>query len=349
MNVIEPGEAGAMADAPAPDPPAGSPAAAMLQPGLIWACARAGGGELRLNEDGEPPAGAGFRWLHLNLADQRSHRWIERGGLLPPAARALFLGHELAQRPVVADGAIALVVHDFEREFDRLETGRIGALRVAIAGEVMLTGRYHALRSADLVRQRILGGAPLDRPIAALDLVLSSVIDTIASRVADIASELLAAEDELVAGAEAAETRELVTLRRLCTRLHRITGELLLTMRRLQAEPAAPDELGAVARRCADRLTAIDGDIASAQGQLRLLRDELDLRAAQRTNQNIYMLSILTALMMPATLVTGFFGMNTGGLPLASGGGDTVVATVVAVAASAGTYLALKAMGLTRR
>jgi Mg2+ and Co2+ transporter CorA len=42
------------------------------------------------------------------------------------------------------------------------------------------------------------------------------------------------------------------------------------------------------------------------------LRDELDLQAAQRTNENVYLLSVLTALMMPATLVTGFFGMNTG-------------------------------------
>ena len=337
-----------MADAPAHDPPAGSPAAAILQPGLIWACEHSDG-VLRLIEDAEPRADAGFRWLHLNLADQRSHRWVERAGLLPAAARALFLGHELAQRPVIADGAIALVVHDFEREFDRLDTGRIGALRVAIAGDVMLTGRYHALHSADVVRQRILAGAPLDRPMAALDLVLMSVIDTIASRIADIAGELLAAEDELVAGSEAADTRELVTLRRLCTRLHRVTGELRLTMQRLQAEPTAPDELAALARRCMDRLTAIDSDVAGAQGQLRLLRDELDLRAAQRTNQNIYVLSILTALMMPATLVTGFFGMNTGGLPLASRAGGTEIATTVAIVASAGTYLALKAMGLTRR
>lgn len=337
-----------MADGAAPHPPAGSPGAAILQPGLIWSCEHADG-VLRLSEDGEPPERDGFRWLHLNLADQRSHRWVERSGLLPPAARALFLGHELAQRPVVADGAIALVVHDFEREFDRLETGRIGALRVAIAGEVMLTGRTHALHSADVVRRRIAAGAPIDRPLAALDLVLTSVIDTIASRVADISSELLAAEDELVAGSEAADTRELVTLRRLCTRLHRVTGELRLTMQRLQAEPGVPDELSAMARRYSDRLAAIDADIGGAQGQLRLLRDELDLRAAQRTNQNLYVISILTALMMPATLVTGFFGMNTGGLPLSGGPGGTVVASIVAIVASAGTYLALKAMGLTRR
>ena len=50
------------------------------------------------------------------------------------------------------------------------------------------------------------------------------------------------------------------------------------------------------------------------QGQLRQLRDEIDLQQEQRTNQNLYLLSVITALLLPPTLVTGFLGMNTGGL-----------------------------------
>lgn len=322
-------------------------AATMLQPGVIWACTREDGA-LRLVEGGPPPDSAGFRWIHLNLADQRSHRWLERGGLLPASVRALFLDHAAGERLAAEDGAIALVIQDFERDFDRLDTVRIGALRIAIGADLILTGRYHALHSADVVRRRILAGAPVTSPAAALDLVLASVIDTLASRVADVAAALLAAEDELLAGADAADTREVVGLRRLCTRLHRVAGEMRLSLQRLLAEHGLAAPIVTSAANAAERLLAIDREIVAAQGQLRLLRDELDLRAAQRTNQNIYVLSILTALMMPATLVTGFFGMNTGGLPLAGGTGGTTIAMLVAIVASAGTYLALKLMGLTR-
>jgi len=52
---------------------------------------------------------------------------------------------------------------------------------------------------------------------------------------------------------------------------------------------------------------------------------------------------------MPATLVTGFFGMNTGGLPLAADGGGTFVATIVAVLCSLATWLLLRTLGLIRR
>jgi Mg2+ and Co2+ transporter CorA len=97
------------------------------------------------------------------------------------------------------------------------------------------------------------------------------------------------------------------------------------------------------------RLHAIDGDVAAAQAQLRLLREELDLQAGQQTNENVYLLSIITALLMPATLVTGLFGMNTGGMPFQHGGGGTFMALVMALAASGATWLILRRMGLVRR
>jgi len=56
----------------------------VLQPGLIWACHSAEG-RTKMVEDGEPPADCAFRWLHLNLADQRSLNWIERAIVMPPA------------------------------------------------------------------------------------------------------------------------------------------------------------------------------------------------------------------------------------------------------------------------
>jgi zinc transporter len=96
-------------------------------------------------------------------------------------------------------------------------------------------------------------------------------------------------------------------------------------------------------------LQALDADILEGQAQLRLLRDELDIQAAQRTNQNLYILSIITALMLPATLVTGLFGMNTGGMPFASASHGTLTATLVAAGAAGVSYCLLRWMGFMRR
>ena len=113
-------------------------------------------------------------------------------------------------------------------------------------------------------------------------------------------------------------------------------------LRRLEQDPDLPDGLRQVAEWHAQRLNSLDGDVVAAQGQLRQLRDELDLQAAQRTNQNVYFLSVISALLLPATLVTGFFGMNTEGLPFARGAAGTVMATLLAIAASVMTWLLLR-------
>jgi zinc transporter len=68
-------------------------------------------------------------------------------------------------------------------------------------------------------------------------------------------------------------------------------------------------------------------------------------RATQRNNQNLYILSIMTALLLPPTLIAGLFGMNTSELPFAGGQHGTLVACILALAWMIGTYVLLRAIG----
>ena len=52
--------------------------------------------------------------------------------------------------------------------------------------------------------------------------------------------------------------------------------------------------------------------------------------------------------MLPATAVTGFFGMNTGGLPFVNSPAGTALATTLAVGSSLGVYAMLRKLGAHR-
>ncbi len=321
---------------------------AVRQPGAIWCYSRTEEDDPVLAAD-PPPAERSFRWLHLNLSDQRSLRWLELEADLPPALQALFLSRDGQPTFAAAHDAIGLVVHDFERGLDPGSIGRIGALHIVLTPTLLVTGRYKPVHAADLMRERLEQGAPVKDTASALSFLLGTLVDSFASLTLDLSTELLAAETDLMTDDIAPDTRQLISARRRSAQLHRMTGGLRATLQRMAQEPGLPPMLVPIPHALLPRLATLEGDIVSAQQQLRLLRDELDLQAAQRTNQNVYLLSILTALMMPATLVTGFFGMNTGGLPFAQGEYGTLLATLVALFSGGLSYLLLKMMGLIRR
>ena len=84
-------------------------------------------------------------------------------------------------------------------------------------------------------------------------------------------------------------------------------------------EQKHPDDLKPAlqlrAGKLAQRLDGLDHTIVEMRERSRLLQEELHLKIEEQGNDNLRVLSVLTAILMPPTLVTGIFGMNTKGLP----------------------------------
>jgi Mg2+ and Co2+ transporter CorA len=207
--------------------------------GAIWwySCDETGTAELGATET---PPDAHFRWLHLNLADQRSLRWLEREGGLPPTVHTMMLAAASQPGYVVEQGVMGLVLHDYERDFDQVSTGRLTGLHVALTPRAMITGRYRPLHSGDLFRQRLEQGPPVEDPVAALQLLLATITESHGLLVLDLATHLLEAEEDLLAHDEAPDTRELITIRRRSAQLHRLAGGLRATLQRAERDPLMP-------------------------------------------------------------------------------------------------------------
>ena len=71
-------------------------------------------------------------------------------------------------------------------------------------------------------------------------------------------------------------------------------------------------------------------------------------KLAERTNRHLYVLSMITALLLPPSLVAGLFGMNLPGLPFAHSTHGLAFALSLGVASSVVVYLALRRMGVSR-
>jgi Mg2+ and Co2+ transporter CorA len=101
-----------------------------------------------------------------------------------------------------------------------------------------------------------------------------------------------------------------------------------------------------IATSLGQRADALSRDVANLQDRARMLHDEINAILTTETNDRLYTLTVITALLLPATFVTGYFGMNTKELLFAENENGTIYATLLCVTASLGALFIMWRMGL---
>ncbi|WP_338699716.1 transporter [Bradyrhizobium sp. 26S5] len=302
-----------------PPAPVGSLLTREAVPGLVWA--------FRLHHDGRAealpidkpiePSHDGRLWLHFNLSDVRTRAWLANMHI-PQLARDLLLSNDEFQQIHTIDNCVYGVFSDLVRSIDA-PTEETDFLRFAMTERLLISGRHQALCAVDATRRVLESGYRVESVAALLEKIIHEVADTM-DRMADkIGTEIDAIEDRVVAGETNSEMRgTLGRMRRTCVRLHRQLAGLRVLFHRLELKNM--DNLSPALRlqagKLAQRLDGLDHDIVELRERSRLLEEELRFKLEEESNKHLHALSVVTMMLLPPTLVTGIFGMNTKGLPL---------------------------------
>jgi len=259
--------------------------------------------------DGMPE---GRLWLHFDLVDVRAHPFLHALPGLPRAARAALNDRtELPHLDMLGE-AIWGSLLDFHHEVsDAPDPGQMGMLHLALTPRLLVTARRHPLRSLGIASHE----PATPTPAAQWDAILRALLDGVARAAATLSRRLDAIEDRLLQNQDVART-ELASVRREIVLLHRrIEPSAQLYAELAEAPPDWLHGAGHDVGRAAARFQAALRNIASLQERGRIAQDELAAWTAEQTNQRLMVLSVLTAILLPPTLVTGVFGMNTTDLP----------------------------------
>lgn len=292
--------------------------------------------------DWKIPEMTGPVWLHFNLADTRAQQWLAGCERIPPAARERLLSDDRHIGLHMVGGGLTGLLGDVGYEFEADPEG-LGLLHVYVDAHLIVTARTHPLKVADLLRREFLKGVIAPTPMTVLVRFAeesSEFFDGIATAQADIINDI---EDDVLKYRGPREGGELGRVRRLVARLRRHVAaqrQALVTAVHRAPSWCDADELEQLRRAC-ERTDAVAQDLEATQERARLLQEEISNYLGEATNRNLYVLSIITAIFMPITLITGIFGMNIGGLPwLADEGGFFWVMAVMTITAL-GTLLVL--------
>jgi magnesium transporter/zinc transporter len=200
----------------------------------------------------------------------------------------------------------------------------------------VVTGRRRPTRSLVKMWESIEAANCPEGPAHLVDRCIAEFAREVRARLATLASSLDSIEDMLIEQRGASQLNHLGgrlgTVRREATRLKRALIPIARAID--EDEDNLPVWTGFSQHDAEHRLlhSALD-DIGALQDRIHSLQDELTTRLAEETNRRLCLVSVVTTVLLPATFVTGFSGMNTGSLLW---GGDehshgTIYATLLCV------------------
>ena len=279
----------------------------------------------------------GVLWIHFDASDPLAARWLANESGLPDVARDVLLAGETRPRSLVTDAGMLTVLRGVNLN-PGADPEDMVSVRVWIEEHRIISSRRRRLLSVSDLSEALRAGTGPTTSGHFLVALIERLADRIGGFVDAIEDRMDAAEDEISSGKQAGFRQRLSALRRQIAEVRRFLAPQRDALDRLTRQTSTwlteTDAHGL--RQESDRITRFLEDLDLAKERAIVLQEELLSLIAQEQNARMYVLSVVAAIFLPLTFVTGLLGMNVGGLPgIDSPGGfmwSIIVMLVAAVA-----------------
>jgi zinc transporter len=258
----------------------------------------------------------GVVWVHLNATASPAKQWIIGCRHLPEPVREDLLETDQRMRLEPMGDAIVGVLGDVVAGADP-DPWRLSNLHFYVDRHCLISARRRPISCASKLARAVRGGLAVKSTAELVVWLLFSAADSLGERAAELGRETDRTEDEVLAGHSATARRRLGKARRRAAQLRRQVVLRPRAIDRLRARlPSWMDENDRFELLDAlDRIETLVDELRAIEQREAGLEAEVMARVGEETNRNLYLLSMVTVIFLPMTLITGIFGMNVAGLP----------------------------------
>jgi zinc transporter len=255
-------------------------------------------------------------WLHLDRTVDSCAQWLtDESGLDSIVVDAL-LAEETRPRTVKMGNGLLVILRGVN-----LNPGAEPEDMVAVR---LWIDEYRVI---SVQARKVMAVADIDEEIQAergprgSSEFLAELAAGLVNRMAPVIEELDDLTDELEDQLLTGESREirhgLQDLRRTAIALRRYLAPQRDAMARIQTEdlPWLDNRQKARLREVTDRVIHFVEDLDEIRERAAVVQDELMNRLSEQMNRNMFLLSVVAAIMLPLGFLTGLLGINVGGIP----------------------------------
>lgn len=256
-------------------------------------------------------------WIHLSAHAPAAIQWLEDDASLPDDTliQAL-LAEDTRPRLLSRDGGVLLILRGVNLN-QNAEPEDMVSIRIWAEPQRLISVQLRDLRGVAEMRQHLESGSG---PIDIGDLITTFVEGSIARMspvMRDLADSIDEMEDRTLSAQLHGLREEIVSMRRKTVIFNRFLAPQQDIVQRLSQTELAPLDPNQ-----RSRLLEAHNDIARFVEDLQALRershavqDEIANMLSERLNRNTYVFSIIAAIFIPLSFLTGLLGINVPGIP----------------------------------
>jgi zinc transporter len=274
-----------------------------------------GGSEIDMQSVAHWEPGQGLLWVHLETGSKAAVEWLRKSaGLDPLIAEALSAG-ETRPRSAATENGLLVILRGVNTN-PGADPEDMVSVRAWIERDRVITVRRRRLLSIQDLRAALAEGHGPKSSGDFLIMLLERLAARIGEVVGRIDDEVDAIEDEIETGTIPGLERRTSSLRRQAAAIRRYLAPQREALNRVRGktELLTEHEIHDLEEQ-SDAMTRYLEDLDLLREQAILIHEQLATRMANEQNQRLYVLSIVAAIFLPLSFITGLLGMNVAGLP----------------------------------
>lgn len=261
----------------------------------------------------------GSRWVHLDRTHSRTRDWLDTRAGLDADAIEMLMAHSTRPRSEASGQALLMTLRGVNLN-QGADAEDMISIRMYLDRGRLITIEREPLQSVSAVADQLDRGVGPRTPAGVLIAIISELTNRIAPVVDRLGESLDDLEDRVIDPDKHADRTELIAARQDAIRLHRyIKPQAIALSEVLGTHDSLFDASHRRSlRESLNRVKRYVEDIDAAMSRAVVVQDELGNEIAARTNQRMYTLTIIAAIFLPLSFLTGLMGINVGGIPWAS-------------------------------
>jgi zinc transporter len=282
-------------------------------------------------------------WIHLDYSSEKVKRWLQTESKLSDLSCDILMEEDTRPRFITTQEGFLLILRGVNCN-PGADPEDMVALRMSFEENRIITMRQRRVMAIHDINKSIEAGTGPKSIIEFLTQVIDRIIDRMGDVIAEIDDQVDELEDAVLTDKIYELRSQLARLRRQSISLRRYIAPQRDILARLQNEHLEwlGDKEKLHLRELSERTVRFVEDLDSARERAAITQEGLRNHLAEQMNKAMYTLSIVAAIFLPLSLLTGLLGINVGGIPGAEHKWAFAEVTVVLIAIGVGLIVWFK-------